>query len=425
LSGRAVVLFTRDLRTHDHPALATAARAHEELVPLFVLDDRLLRSANRTAFLLDALADLRGSLGGALVVRRGRAETIVASLRPSTVYLTSDTGPFGRARERVLREIAPVHALPGTSIVEPRAVAPAGGDHYRVFTPYWHAWLTAQRRAPERPVGAVRLPRGIEPGPLPTLADLGLGEPSPVLPRGGEREGRRLLGRFLADAAASYGETRDLLAAGGTSRLSPYLRLGCISPLELADATNGAAEYLRQLCWRDFCLQLRAAFPRLTSEDYRQRGHEWRHDPGALAAWREGRTGVPIVDAGMRQLRHEGWMHNRARLLTASFLVKQLGIDWRLGLAHFDALLVDGDPASNAANWQWVAGTGTDPRPNRVFNPIRQARRLDPNGEYVRRFLPELRGLDAREIHEPWRLAAASLRDLGYPLPLVELRATA
>jgi deoxyribodipyrimidine photo-lyase len=422
VSGRAVVLFRRDLRTHDHPALSAATRSHDEVVPLFVLDDRLLRrSANRASFLLDALSDVRAGLGGALVVRRGRAEDVVSELRPDAIYVTGDTGSFGRARERALRSLAPVLALPGTSIVEPGAVTPAGGDHYRVFTPYWRAWSGAERRALEAPARPVRLPDDVDPGPLPTLADLGLESPSPDGPRGGETEGRRVLERFLSTGRASYSETRDLLATDGSSRLSPYLRFGCVSPLEVAESARAAEDFVRQLCWRDFCLQLRAAFPRLSSEDYRPRDRTWRTDDDALAAWRDGRTGVPVVDAGMRQLRLEGWMHNRARLLTASFLVKRLGIDWRLGLAHFDRLLVDGDPASNAANWQWVAGTGTDSRPNRVFNPIRQARRFDPEGEYVRRFVPELRELGPRDIHEPWRLGRTALAELGYPPPLVEL----
>ena len=421
MTDAAVVLFTRDLRTHDHPALAAAARAHTELVPLFVLDDRLLRNANRVSFLLDALADLRARLGGALVLRRGRAEAVVARLRPSAVYLTADTGAFGRARERALRELAPVHAFPGTAIVEPGAVTPAGGDHYRVFTPYWRAWIAAERRSPAPQVRGLTPPAGLEPGPLPTVRELVSDEPSPELPRGGETAGRRALRRFLHEGLGRYGVSRDVLAIDGTSRLSPYLRFGCVSPLEVATAADGGEDFLRQLCWRDFCLQLRAAFPRLSREDYRPRGRTWRSDPDAFDAWRAGETGVPIVDAGMRQLRQEGWMHNRARLLTASFLVKRLGLDWRLGLAHFDELLVDGDPASNAANWQWVAGTGTDPRPNRVFNPLRQARRFDPDGAYVRRFVPELAELGAREIHEPWRIGRARLRELGSPPPLVEL----
>ncbi len=421
MSDRAVVLLTRDLRTHDHPALSSAVDAHDEVVPLFVLDDRLLGSANRVAFLLETLADLRERLGGALVVRRGRAEEVVASLRPGAVYVSGDTGPFGLRREQALRAIARVRAFPGTAIVEPGAVTPAGGDHYRVFTPYWHAWSGAERRALETPVRDLELPDGIDAGRLPTLAELGLGEPSPGRPRGGETEGRRVLAGFLENGLERYKNSRDVLAAEGTSGLSPYLRFGCVSPLEVAVAAAGGEDFVRQLCWRDFCLQLRAAFPRLTSDDYRPRARAWRVDDDAFDAWRSGLTGIPVVDAGMRQLRREGWMHNRARLLTASFLVKRLGIDWRLGFAHFDELLVDGDPASNAANWQWVAGTGTDPRPNRVFNPIRQARRFDPEGAYVRRFVPELHELDPRDVHEPWRLGRTALAELGYPPPLVEL----
>lgn len=423
MSGPALVLFTRDLRTHDHPALAAAARAHDELVPLFVLDQRLLRrSANRTAFLLDALADLRASLGGALVVREGRAEDVVASFRPRAIYVTADTGSFGRTRERALEAVAPLHVLPGTGVVEPGVVTPAGSDHYRVFTPYWRAWAGVERRPLEEPVTDVRLPDGIDPGTLPRLSELGAGEPSPELARGGETEGRRRLASFL-ERATFYDDAHDLLAVDGTSRLSPYLRFGCISALEVATAAVDADAFVRQLCWRDFYLQLRAAFPRLWTKDYRPRERVWSGERDAFEAWREGLTGVPVVDAGMRQLRREGWMHNRARLLTGSFLVKRLGVDWRLGLAHFDELLVDGDPASNAGNWQWVAGTGTDTRPNRVLNPIRQARRFDPDGDYVRRFVPELHGLDPDGIHEPWKLelGSRSLDELGYPPPLVEL----
>ena len=177
----------------------------------------------------------------------------------------------------------------------------------------------------------------------------------------------------------------------------------------------------RQLCWRDFSLQLFTAFPRLEPVDFRPRNRDWRTDEDALDAWRAGRTGVPIVDAGMRQLQREGWMPNRVRLLAAALLTKTLGIDWRLGAAHFFELLVDGDPASNAANWQWVAGTGTDPRPNRTFNPVRQARRLDPQGEYTRLHVHELAGLSAPEVREPWKLAARALVRLGYPPLLVDL----
>ncbi|HXJ34490.1 MAG TPA: FAD-binding domain-containing protein, partial [Candidatus Eisenbacteria bacterium] len=185
-------------------------------------------------------------------------------------------------------------------------------------------------------------------------------------------------------------------------------------------ARVGAEAFLRQLCWRDFYLQLLAARPDLPYADYRPRGDEWHEDEEAFTAWRDGLTGYPIVDAAMRQLRLEAWMPGRARLLAASFLVKDLRLDWRLGAAHFAELLVDGDVASNSGNWQWVAGTGTDTRPNRVFNPVRQAMRFDPSGDYVRRYVPELGSLPPKTIHQPWTLGAEALARLGYPAPLVD-----
>lgn len=421
--SRAVVLFTRDLRTHDHPALATAIREHDEVIPLFVLDPRLLRSPNRTAFLLDALADLRAGLGGALAIRRGDPAAVVASLRSDCVYLTSDVGAFAEKRLRRLRAVAPVRTLPGGSVVEPGQIVPAGADHYRVFTPYWRAWSTAPWRPLEPPPPAIELPRNVVPGELPGVRDLVAGSLSPALPRGGESEGRRRLEAFLAEGLRSYAETRDVPSVEGTSRLSPYLRFGCLSPLEVAlRATElGDDAFVRQLAWRDFYRQLLAAFPALPSVDYRPLRGRWRIDPSGLEAWKAGRTGIPIVDAGMRQLAAEGWMHNRVRMLVASFLVKRLGVDWRAGAAHFSSLLVDGDPASNAGNWQWVAGTGTDTRPGRVFNPLRQARRFDPEGAYVRRYVSELADLSAPEVHEPWRLGPLALEERRYPSPLVEL----
>ncbi|MFO7572632.1 MAG: deoxyribodipyrimidine photo-lyase [Gaiellaceae bacterium] len=423
--SRAVVLLTRDLRTRDHPALAAATRDHDEVVPLFALDDRQLRSANRVAFLLDSLSALRDALDGALVVRRGEAAAAAASFRPDWVYVTADGSAFAQARELRLRTVARLRVSPGASVIEPGALAPTGGDHYRVFTPYWRAWSAAERRplAPE-PV-AIRLPPKVSPGELPALGDLLRQPRSPVLLPGGEPEGRRRLARFLRHGLRAYGDERDALELDGTSRLSPYLRFGCLSPLEVASRAeeSGGDEFVRQLAWRDFYLQLLAAFPRLTTDDYRPRGREWRADDAALEAWKSGRTGIPIVDAGMRQLVNEGWMPNRVRMLAASLLVKNLGIHWRAGAAHFSSLLVDGDPASNAGNWQWVAGTGTDTRPNRVFNPIRQAHRFDPDGGYVRRHVHELADLEAPDVHEPWRLGPLGLAELGYPPPVVELGA--
>ena len=419
----AVVLFSRDLRVHDNPALGAAAARFDEIVPLFVLEEHLLRSANRTAFLLEALVDLRASLGGTLVVRRGDVVTEALAFRPDAVFIAADSSTYARNRERRLRERVELTVMPGPAIVQPGEIHPAGSDHYRVFTPYWRAWEGTPPRALAAEPPAIRLPVGIDSGRLPTLAELGHGAASPGLPRGGESEGRRRLSRFLETRLATYGDTRDALRLGSTSQLSPYLHFGCVSPVELARLVKGragAGPFLRQLCWRDFYLQLLAARPDISQADFRARGDEWHEDEDAFAAWRHGLTGYPIIDASMRQLRLEGWIPGRARLLAASFLVKDLRIDWRRGAAHFSDLLVDGDVASNSGNWQWVAGTGTDTRPNRVFNPLRQALRFDPDGAYVRRYIPELASLPANTIHEPWQLGVTALARLAYPAPLVD-----
>jgi deoxyribodipyrimidine photo-lyase len=229
---------------------------------------------------------------------------------------------------------------------------------------------------------------------------------------------------WLGSAVTGYADGHDDLAGDRTSRLSPYLHLGCLSAAELAAAagrSRGAYEFTRQLAWRDFNLQLLAARPEIAREDYRPRGDSWRHDEEDLAAWEEGRTGYPIVDAAMRQLRREGWIHNRGRLIAASFLTKTLYLDWRLGARHFLRHLVDGDIANNQLNWQWVAGTGTDTRPSRVLNPLRQAERYDPDGRYVRRYVPELAGVDGPAVHTPWTLPARVRAGLDYPQPIVDL----
>jgi deoxyribodipyrimidine photo-lyase len=431
----AIVLFTRDLRVHDHPALTAGSRTADRVVPLFVLDDHLLGSPfaapNRLAFLVEALADLDHSLrdrGAALVVRRGDVVREVMALAGETgagaIHLGDDVSAYARARlARLERERIEVDAHPGTTIVPPGDVVPADGDHFRVFTPYWRRWA----RQPLRPVlGAPRrlaLPPRLAHGSVPRLGELTRAAPSPALPAGGETAARRRLAAWTRRGLERYGELHDDLAADATSRLSPYLRFGCLSPREVlarAGGRPGAEPFVRQLCWRDFHQQVTAANPDMPRADYRDRGRRWHVDEDLLAAWKEGRTGIPLVDAGMRQLAREGWMHNRARLVTASFLTRDLGIDWRAGARHFWDLLVDGEIANNAGNWQWVAGTGNDTRPNRVLNPIRQARRFDPGGDYVRRHVPELAGVTGAAVHEPWKLPAAERRRFDYPDPLAE-----
>jgi deoxyribodipyrimidine photo-lyase len=409
--------------------------AAEYVVPLFVFDRALLARAgapNRLAFLLASLADLDASLrerGGALVLREGDVvdETmrVAREARAEAVFVSEDVSAYAQARERRLGAACAEHGLgldilPGVTVIPPGELTPAGVECYRVFTPYWRRWHRAARRPLAPTPRRIALPAGVEPGRLPALTDLARAAPSPLLPAGGESEGRRRLTRWLARGLAQYDRLHDDLAADGTSRLGPFLHFGCLSPLELAERASGrdgAEPFLRQLAWRDFYAQLLAARPETSRLDFRPRGHRWRDDAAGLAAWKDGRTGFPIIDAGMRQLVREGFMHNRARLLTASFLTRDLGIDWRLGAQHFLDLLVDGDVANNAGNWQWVAGTGVDTRPNRVFNPIAQARRFDPAGEYVRRYVPELAAVEGRAVHEPWKLAR---QPPGYPEPILD-----
>ena len=438
-----LVLFTRDLRVHDHPALHAAVAGAAEVVPLFVLDDRILArfgAPNRVAFLLDALADLRRVLtarGGGLVVRRGDAVAETIRLARETgatrIHLSEDVSVFAQKRQHRLRRAAAAHriaveAFPGITVVPPGDVSPSEASAaYRVFTPYWKRWhVTPWRAVLPAPVSIPsRATR--DDAPLPAPGALAGGHTAANLPMGGETEGRARLARWMRDGLAEYESRRDDLAVEGTSGLSPYLHFGCVSPLEVAERAReapGGDAFVRQLCWRDFHHQLLAAEPRMARDDLRTRHDRWRADPPSLAAWKEGRTGYPLVDAGMRQLLAEGTMHNRARLVTASFLAKHLYVDWRLGAAHFADHLVDGDVANNVGNWQWMAGTGTDTRPNRVLNPVRQAKRHDPDGVYVRRYVPELAGVDPAHVHEPWKAPpAAAPRD--YPPPIDRVDAAA
>ncbi len=432
----AIVLFNRDLRLRDNPALAAAART-ERIVPLFVLDERLLGSRfaapNRVAFMREALADLDEGLrraGGRLFLRRGdpvtEAITLARECGASQLHVSADWSEYARARERRLaraceQERIEFRAHPGVTIVEPGAVTPAGGDHFKVFTPYHRAWTQLPRRPLSHAPRRISVPAGLAAGRLPALERLSDGRPSPRRAPGGETEGRRLARAFLRAGLGEYEERHDDLPGDATSRLSAHLRWGCVSPLELereAEGRPGASAFVRQLCWRDFHHQVLAAVPSLPRRDYRPRGDRWSRSRRALEAWREGRTGYPLVDAAMRQLAAEGFMHNRARMTVASFLVKDLYVDWREGAWHFWDLLSDGEIANNAGNWQWVAGTGNDTRPNRVLNPLRQAERFDPDGEYVRRYLPELAGIAGKAVHRPWLLGPLARPD--YPDPIVD-----
>lgn len=430
----SVVLFTRDLRVHDHPALAQAIRTSETVVPLFVFDKTILKgdfaASNRLGFLHDSLVDLDRSLrdrGARLVVREGDVvpETMkaVSEAGAQALFMSEDVSSYAQARESRLRFACQragiaFETFPGINVVSLGEVETKTGGHYKVFTPYLRAWQGIGRRK------VLSAPRAIAPGdistaPIPKRSELIASETSPNLMRGGETEGRARMARWLRSSLGRYDDRHDDMASDGTSRLSAFLHFGCVSPRELEEKTkhkDGGSAFVRQLAWRDFYHQVNMATPGYPRSDYRPRGDRWRRSDKDLRAWSEGRTGYPIVDAGMRQLLEEGWMHNRARLITSSFLVKDLYIDWRKGAAHFFKWLVDGDVANNAGNWQWIAGTGNDTRPNRVLNPLRQADRFDPDGDYVRRYLPELAHIAGKAVHRPWELDASERN--GYPLPM-------
>ncbi|HEY8058115.1 MAG TPA: deoxyribodipyrimidine photo-lyase, partial [Acidimicrobiales bacterium] len=357
---RAVVLFNRDLRVHDHPALAEAVRTAESVIPLFVVDDALLATGfvvpNRAAFLVDSLVDLRAGLrarGGDLVVRRGdpvaEALALAAEFDAGVVHASADVTDFAQRREARLadacaesgRRLA-LHS--GVGVIPADELMTRSSGHYKVFTPYWRAWSNHPRRVVESAPRSVTLPLGVDPGAIPLASDLASGAPSPGLAPGGEGTARKLVFAWSRAHLADYGEQSDDLAGDVTSRFSPHLHFGTFSSLELVDrleGREGGGPFARQVCWRDFHQQTAFRFPAIARADLHQRGRHWVEDEARLAAWAEGRTGLPIIDAGMRQLRQEGWMHNRARLLVGSFLTKQLRIDWRRGAAHFLDWLVD------------------------------------------------------------------------------------
>lgn len=434
----AVVIFTRDLRVRDHPALSAACSSSDRVLPGFVLDEEILGSSfnrpNRTGFLLEALTDLDGSLrkrGGRLVLRRGQWVDQVLKLardaNATEIHVSDDVSGLAQRRLATLENVASerrvsVRRHDGITIVSPGAITPPNGDHYKVFTPYYRRWLDLPWRPSTRAPTTIHTDQGIQSELIPSLDEVVRGVRSPDVMPGGETEARRRLKTWSRSGLNNYAQRRDDLSDDVTSRLSAYLHFGCVSPLEVATNLRGdprGEAFVRQLCWRDFYHQVLAARPDAAWHDYRSRGDRWNDDRDGFDAWRLGRTGFPVIDAGMRQLAREGFMHNRVRMIVASFLTKDLYIDWRWGASHFLDWLVDGDVANNNLNWQWTAGTGTDANPYRVFNPTVQGTRFDPRGDYIHRYVAELADVPGPEVHNP----GPSIRSrVSYPAPIVDHR---
>src|SRR3954453_13476516 len=431
----AVLWFRRDLRLKDNPALLGAcSRGADGVLPLFVLDPVLWEASGpvRRAYLVRSLQALDDSLGGRLVVVRGdpvdRVPEVAARVGAGSVHVAADFGPYGRRRDGAVGS-----ALGGVELVatgSPYAVSPGrvhtqGGAPFKVFTPYYRAWLAH----------GWRRPAADPPADPPWLSPAGLGQGFPPesdpagvpLPKVGEQAALHRWEAFRDTSLNDYATARNRADLAGTSTLSAALRWGEIHPrtllAELGDDT-GAETFRKELAWREFYADVLWHEPRAGAEDLRPAGAQLPQADGpsadvAFAAWAEGRTGFPFVDAGMRQMRAEGWMHNRVRMLVASFLVKDLHQDWRRGAHEFMHWLRDGDLASNQLNWQWVAGSGTDAAPYfRVFNPVLQGLKFDPEGTYVRRHVPELRAVAGAAVHEPWNLPSGL--PAGYPERIVD-----
>ena len=463
MTDRPVLLwFRQDLRLADHPALLAAVRSGQPVLPVYVLDDEsagawAMGGASRwwLGTSLPRLASDLEALGSRLLVRRGRiVEEIVrlaVEVRASSVFFSRAFEPWAaqlepRLKAALAAEGVETHRFAGTLLVEPEAVRTQAGEPFRVYSPFARAVdaLGPMRRPAPRP-DAIRPPsRWLSSldvaslGLLPTRPDWAGGLREAWTP--GEAGAAARLEAFAAGPIRRYKDLRDRPDQAGTSRLSPHLHFGEISPAqcwqaaaraEEADpkAAAGVAKFQRELLWREFSYHLLHQFPELPEAPFRPEfaRFPWAPHQAALAAWQQGRTGYPIVDAGMRELWATGYMHNRVRMIAASFLVKDLLVPWQDGEAWFWDTLVDADLASNAASWQWVAGCGADAAPYfRIFNPVKQGLTFDPEGAYVRRYVPELARLPSAHVHAPFEAPAAVLAAAGvelgvtYPRPIVD-----
>ncbi len=463
-SGPILVWFRQDLRLADNPALHHAARSGRPVVPVYVLDDETpgdwrMGGASRwwLHHSLAALAADLERLGSPLILRRGRADvairTLVAETGAEAVVWNRCYEPYAIARDSQIKADLKADGIeatscPGNVLNEPWTVLTGGGQAYKVFTPFSRAVVARTDTGPplprpERLTAPVRAPlseRLEDWELLPTKPDWSTGFTPLWTP--GEAGAWTRLEQFLSTTCVGYRDGRNIPGQDGTSRLSPHLHFGEISAKDVwrqgqalaardkrASCRENVDSFLREVIWRDFSQNLLYHFPTLPDRPLNQRfeAFPWASDPAALKAWRRGRTGYPIVDAGMRQLWTTGWMHNRVRMIVGSLLVKHLLLPWQEGERWFWDTLVDADLANNAAGWQWIAGCGADAAPYfRVFNPILQGEKFDPDGAYVRTWVPELAKLPAKFIHAPWTAPEDVLRQAGvglgttYPRPVVD-----
>ncbi|HTP77210.1 MAG TPA: deoxyribodipyrimidine photo-lyase [Rhizomicrobium sp.] len=446
--------FRQDLRLADNPALAAAQADGSPIVALFVLDDEtpgIWRAGGASRWWLhhslQSLGDSLEEIGGSLVLRRGRAESVVCGLADEmgakAVVWNRAYEPYAIERDKRLKAALLARGIGaesfgGSLLREPWEVRTAAGTPFKVFTPYWRAGFAQWQPSPPLPA-PTSLRSAIAAIESESLADWNLTPSNPDWSGGlrtawhpGEPSAQFQLSGFLA-RLSEYAGSRDAPAAAATSRLSPHLHFGEISPRQIWHAvssqppSSSAEKFLSEIGWREFSHHLLFYNPQLPHAplDPKFAAFPWSSDAEKFVRWTRGRTGFPIVDAGMRELWATGWMHNRVRMIAASFLVKQLGVDWRRGAEWFWDTLVDADLANNSASWQWVAGCGTDAAPFfRIFNPVLQGEKFDPHGAYVRRWVPELQLMPDEFIHKPWT-APSELRKgaKSYPEPIVDLAA--
>jgi deoxyribodipyrimidine photo-lyase len=429
----AVAWFRRDLRLGDNPALGAAADVDGEVVPLFVVDPQVWDPASdvRRAYLVDSLRSLDADLGGQLLLQHGDpVEHVLAVARAagaSSVHIAADYGPYGIHRDERVRAALAEHGIDLVATGSPYAVAPGrvtkdDGTAYRVYTPFYKAWLRHGWRAPAPDIEATYLVP-LECHGYPERPELPF-----ALPVAGEAAALERWAVFRAQGLEAYDDTRNFPALDGTSAMGHHLKWGEIHPRTiLADLGESAGEetFRKEIAWREFYADVMHQRPESARVSLDARfDDDFAWDSGDRAdeffdAWAQGRTGYPFVDAGMRQLLEEGWMHNRVRMVVASFLVKDLHLPWQRGAAYFMQWLRDGDLASNSHGWQWTAGCGTDASPyHRVFNPVGQGERFDPDGDYVRRYVPELAHLPGKTAHTPWDTLGGY--DHGYPERIVD-----